>query len=129
LFVVDVTAMPGVSAEQLEAGVMRELDRIHRDGVTEREVARAVALVETAFVIGLQSAADRADQLSRFATYFGDASLANGQVERYRATTAEAVSAFARERLGPDNRAVLMYLPANADGESADAGELAAVVS
>jgi predicted Zn-dependent peptidase len=129
LFVVDVTAMPGVSAEQLEAGIMRELDRMHRDGVTEREVARAVALVETAFVIGLQSAADRADQLSRFATYFGDAAIANQQVERYRATTAAMVSAFARERLGEDNRAVLTYLPAKAEEQEATDDSVAAVVA
>lgn len=118
LFVVDVTAMPGVSAAQLETAVMVELDRMHEHGVTEREVQRAVALVETAFVISLQSAADRADQLSRFATYFDDASLANTQVERYRATTAEMVSAFARERLGPDNRAVLTYVPTDPEAQN-----------
>jgi predicted Zn-dependent peptidase len=95
--------------------------------VTEREVQRAVALVETAFVISLQSAADRADQLSRFATYFEDASLANRQVERYRATTADMVSAFARERLGPDNRAVLTYLPSEPEAQTADDDQFVAV--
>jgi predicted Zn-dependent peptidase len=111
LLIVDATAHPGVSPETLEAAVMAELDRIHADGVTEAEVARARALIETSFVTSLQSAAERADQLSRFATYFGDATLANEQVERYQRTTAEQVSALARERLGPDNRAVLVYLP------------------
>lgn len=111
LLIVDATALPGVSAEQLEAAVMAELDRLHADGVTEAEVARARALIETSFVTSLQSAAERADQLSRFATYFGDASLANEQVERYQKTSAADVSSLARERLGPDNRAVLVYLP------------------
>jgi len=111
LLIVDVTAHPDVSPERLEAAVMAELDRMHADGVTEAEVARARALIETSFVTSLQSAAERADQLSRFATYFGDASLANEQVERYQRTTAAQVSALARERLGPDNRAVLVYLP------------------
>ncbi|HYW31583.1 MAG TPA: pitrilysin family protein [Gemmatimonas sp.] len=111
LLVVDAMAHPGVSPERLEGAVMAELDRMHADGVTEAEVARALALIETGFVTSLQSAAERADQLSRFATYFGDASLANEQVERYQRTTAAQVSALARERLGPDNRAVLCYLP------------------
>jgi zinc protease len=113
LLIVDATAHPGVTPERLEAAVMGELDRIHAEGVTEAEVARARALIETSFVTSLQSAAERADQLSRFATYFGDASLANEQVERYQKTTAEQVSQLARERLGPDNRAVLRYLPMN----------------
>lgn len=111
LLIIDVTALPGVSAERLEAAVMAELDGLYADGVTEREVARARALIETSFITSLQSAAERADQLSRFATYFGDADLANEQVARYQGTTAEDVSQLARERFGPDNRAVLCYLP------------------
>jgi predicted Zn-dependent peptidase len=81
--------------------------------VTEDEVTRARALIETSFVTSMQSAAERADQLSRFATYFGDPTLVNTQVSRYAATTAADVSALARERLGPDNRVVLLYVPAD----------------
>ena len=116
LLVVDATAHPGVTPEQLETAVLAELDAMHRDGVTEPELLRARALIETSFVTSLQSAAERADQLSRFATYFNDASLANKQVARYQAVTAADVSAFARERLGPDNRALLLYVPTDDEG-------------
>jgi predicted Zn-dependent peptidase len=112
LLVVDATAHPGVTPGQLEAAVLAELDAMHQHGVTDVEVTRARALIETSLVTSMQSAAERADQLSRFATYFGDASLINEQVTRYAGTTTAAVSALARERLGPDNRAVLMYVPA-----------------
>jgi predicted Zn-dependent peptidase len=74
-------------------------------------VERAVALIETAFISALQSASDRADKLSQFATYFGDPSLVNAEPERYRAVTVEEVSAFASERLGEDNRVSLVYVP------------------
>jgi zinc protease len=120
LLIVDATAHGDVSVEQLEAAVLAELDRIHEHGVTDAEVARARALIETSFVMSLQSAAERADQLSRFATYFGDAQLANEQVARYQSVTAADVSKLARERLGPDNRALLIYVPAP-DDEDADA--------
>ncbi len=112
LLVVDATAHPDVTPAQLEAAVLGELDLMHQHGVTDVEVQRACALIETSFVTSMQSAAERADQLSRFATYFGDATLINDQVERYGATTTAAVSALARERLGPDNRALLMFVPA-----------------
>jgi predicted Zn-dependent peptidase len=121
MLVVDATAHPGVTPEQLEAAVLAELDAIHRDGVTEAEITRARALIETSFVTSMQSAAERADQLSRFATYFGDPSLVNTQVERYRAISAADVSALARERLGPDNRVLLMYVPAEAAADEVDA--------
>lgn len=117
LFVVDVTAHPDVTPEQLEAAAIAELDSLHQHGVTQAEVARALALVETGFVTSLQSAAERADQLSRFTTYFGDPALANTQVDRYRQVTVASINQFARERLGPDNRAVLWYLPTEEDEE------------
>jgi predicted Zn-dependent peptidase len=111
LLVVDVTARPGVSVERLETAVSEQVDRLRSDGVTAVEVARAVALIETAFISALQSACDRADKLSQFATYFGDPSLVNAESERYRAVTAKEVSAFASERLGEDNRLSLVYVP------------------
>lgn len=128
LLVIDATAHPDVTPEQLEAAVLAELDLMHQHGVTDVEVQRARALIETSFVTSMQSAAERADQLSRFATYFGDASLINEQVERYGATTTAAVSALARERLGPDNRALLLYVPAEEqpDTERAEMAEASA---
>jgi predicted Zn-dependent peptidase len=123
LLVADVTARPEVSPDQLESELAAEIDLLHRQGVSAAEVERAVALIETEFVAAMQSAGERADQLSRFATYFGDPSVVNVQVDRYRAVTAAAVTAFARERLGPDNRASLLYVPKDAAaGEPALAG-------
>ena len=111
LLVLDVTARPGVGAEALEEAVAGEVDRLRRDGVRREEVERAVALIQTEFIADLQSAGERADRLSMFATYFGDPTLINEEVDRYRAVTAEQVNAFAAERLGRDNRASLLYVP------------------
>jgi len=124
LLVVDVTARPDISTDALERAVHAELDRIVSDGVTEAEVARAIALVETDLVITLQSAGDRADRLSMFATYFGDPSLVNSQAEQYRAVTADRVNTFVRERLVSTNRASLVFVPREQE-ESAGKGELA----
>jgi predicted Zn-dependent peptidase len=108
---VDVTARPGVSAERLEAAVSEQIDRFRTDGATEVEVSRAIALIETAFISSLQSAGDRADKLSQFATYCGDPSLVNVELERYGVVKAMQVSAFANKYLGEDNRVSLMYMP------------------
>ncbi len=113
LLVLDITARPEVSGKAVESAVADLLDGMRANGVSRDEVERAVALVETAFVTAMQSAGERADKLSMFATYFGDPSLVNEQVDRYRAVTAEQVTEFARERLGEDNRASLLYVPAN----------------
>ncbi|HEX7546113.1 MAG TPA: pitrilysin family protein [Gemmatimonadaceae bacterium] len=111
LLIADVTARPGVGVELLENAVAAQVDRLRSGGVTTSEVERAVALIETDFISALQSAGDRADNLSRFATYFGDPALVNAQTDRYRAVSAGEVSAFAREALSEDNRVSLVYVP------------------
>ena len=113
LLVLDVTGRPDVTGEALEGAAADTVNQM-RSGVSREEIERAVALIETAFVTSMQSAGERADKLSMFATYFGDPSLINEQVDRYRAVTAEQVTEFARDRLGEDNRASLLYVPASA---------------
>jgi predicted Zn-dependent peptidase len=111
LLVIDATARPEVDAEALERAVVEEVDRLMAHGVTPEEVDRAIALIQTELVAAMQSAGDRADKLSMFATYFGEPRLVNGQLDRYREVSAARVNALARERLGPDNRAFLSYVP------------------
>jgi predicted Zn-dependent peptidase len=111
LLIADVTAMPGVTPEQLEDAVDTEINLLMQNGVSGDEVTRAVALIETDMITALQTASERADRLSMFATLLGDPGLINIQADRYRAVTAHAVSAFAANRLGPDNRAKLLYVP------------------
>jgi predicted Zn-dependent peptidase len=111
LLVVDTTARPGIGAEQLEQEVAYEIDTIVRDGLEESEVQRAVAVIQTAFVSGMQEAGDRADRLSMFATYLGRPEAINEEVDRYQAVTTAAVNEFVRERLDENNRASLLYVP------------------
>ena len=111
LLVVDVTARPGITSAALHDAVVGEVDSLRREGVTAREVSRAAALIETDLVGALQSAGDRADRLSMFATYLGDPALVNEQLARYQAVTVDAVNASIAERLGEDNRVSLMYVP------------------
>jgi zinc protease len=113
LLIADVTARPGIGADVLETELVREIDRLMADGVTDDEVQRAVALLETALVSSLQSAGDRADKLSMFATYFGDPGLLNEQTARYQRVTAAQVTALARDLLAEDNRVSLVYVPAD----------------
>lgn len=111
LLVIDATARPGVAVTELEAGIGEVVDELHSSGPRAGERDRVLAQLETDFVTSMQSAGDRADQLSRYATYCGDPSLLNRQVGHYRSVTDERLAALAAERLGADNRASLVYVP------------------
>jgi predicted Zn-dependent peptidase len=124
LLILDVTGRPETSVESLESAVEREVDELVENGVTEDEVRRAVALIQTDIVTALQSASERADRISMFATLLGDPSLINRQAEKYSAVTGESVNVFARERLTSINRAKLIYIP-RAQGENEDEAVIA----
>jgi predicted Zn-dependent peptidase len=129
LLVIDVTARPSLTPEALEHEVADEVDLLVRDGVTDDEVARAVALVQTEFVAAMQSAGDRADRLSLFATYFKNPELVNEQVQQYEAVAAADVNEFVQERLGEENRASLLFVPRQEEAEEpAPSDEVAAGV-
>jgi zinc protease len=68
-------------------------------------------LIETDLAVSLQSAGERADRLSMFATFFGKPELINEQTDRYRAVTTQRVNEIISERLGENNRASLIYVP------------------
>jgi predicted Zn-dependent peptidase len=111
LLVIDVTGRPDVNGEALEHAVAQEIDALRAQRVVQQDLDRAIALIETELVVAMQSAGDRADKLSLFATYFGDPTLVNRQVERYRAVTVDDVERFIAAYLGPDNRASLIFVP------------------
>jgi predicted Zn-dependent peptidase len=118
LLIVDVTARPETSAERLEAEVEKEIDKLVEDGVEKEEVARAVALIQTDMIAALQSASERADRLSMYATLLGDPALINEQADRYNAVSVKRVNEFVSERMKPDNRAKLLYVPRQVDADA-----------
>jgi predicted Zn-dependent peptidase len=110
------TARPGVSVERVEAAYEEELDRLGRELVTDVELARARALIETEELGALQRVEERADRLAMYATLFDDPDLINRQLERYLAVTAEQIRDVSALVYRPENRVVLTYVPAEGGG-------------
>ena len=109
MMLVQATGNVDVDPGELELAVAEEIDGLR--AVSPEEVARALALAETAILGQLEVVARRADLLSMFATQFGDPARLSTEIDRLRAVTPEAVEALSEERLGPLNRAMLTYLP------------------
>jgi predicted Zn-dependent peptidase len=111
LLVVDVTARPGIDDATLKLEVAAEIDTLMTEGIRPEELGRSIAMIETDYLVAMQTAQERADRLSMFATYFDDPARINTELDRYRAVTVDDVTAFARRILVPSNRASLLYTP------------------
>jgi predicted Zn-dependent peptidase len=122
------TARPEVPIERVEAVYEEELARLGRELVTDDELARAKALIETEELGALQRVEERADRLAMYATLFNDPDRINRQLDRYLSVTAEQIRDVAALVYRPENRVVLTYVPlAGAPGgEDETAGDSAA---
>lgn len=114
-----VTARPGVDAGLVERMFLEEVQRLVDEPVTDDELARARALVESAELGALSRMEEVADRLSQFATYFDRPELINEQLARYLAVDAAAIQAVATQVFRLDNLAIVTYVPAASAGEEA----------
>jgi zinc protease len=121
LVVGTATARPGIPIERVEAVYLEELDRLAREPVTDDELQRAKALIETDELSALQRVDERADRLSMFATLFDDPGLIDRMLPRYLAVTPASLLAAVGDVFRADNRAVITYLPAEARPATAPA--------
>ena len=108
------TVRPGTDIARVETAFLEELDRLTREPVTDDEMSRARALVETDELGALQRVEERADRLAMYATLFDDPDLINRMLDRYLAVTPEAIRSIAEQVFRADNRVVLTYVPATA---------------
>jgi predicted Zn-dependent peptidase len=116
------TVRPGVDPAVVERAFEEELERLGREPVTDDELARARALIETYELEALQRVDERADRLSMYATLLDDPEMINRQLGRYLAVGKAEIQAAAAEVLRPENRVVLTYMPAAGAGDGAIGG-------
>jgi predicted Zn-dependent peptidase len=105
------TLRPGIPVERVEAALHEELEVLAREPISDDELARARALIETEELGGLSRVEERADRLSMYATLFDDPDLINRMLPRYLAITADQIQQVAAATFRADNRVVLTYLP------------------
>jgi predicted Zn-dependent peptidase len=109
MLLVWITGYPDGEVEVLEAAAGEELDAL--PGVTDQEVERARTLAAARETRGMEHLDHRADLVSMYTTVFDDPERINTTLGRIAAVRTDDVRAFARDFLGPDNRAVLSYVP------------------
>jgi predicted Zn-dependent peptidase len=123
-FVLGVIARPGVSLDQLEAAIDKELDAVRKAPLSDDELVRAKNLVETTFVTQLESVQQRASLLNMYQSELKDPGYAPKDLERYRAATKEGIRDVAAKYLPSGARVVLRVVrkPAPADAAARKGG-------
>lgn len=108
LFRVRLNLPPGGSLQKAEEVLDAEIARIQRDGVTEAELALARTQEQDYWKQVLATPRGRAETLSRFAIYYRNPELINGELKAILGMTAADVQRVARKYMNRDNRAVVI---------------------
>ena len=110
LFGFSAGPLPGKTAEEVEQALTAEVERLQKDGVTERELQKAKNQIEADFVFSLDSAHRMGVLLGRYESV-ASWKLLDGYLDGVRKVTVADVQRVAQKYLVPENRTVAILIP------------------
>lgn len=117
LFEITVRLRNDADLAEVRKIVDAELDKLRREPISDREVARAVTAYEARAVYGMESLAGRAERLQAYNHYLGDPGSLTYDLDRYRNTNADRIREVVAQYLDDAHRVVVMTLPADQGGK------------
>ena len=102
----------GQRGDRVLAIVDRELGRLRDRRVPRTEIERVKSRAELGFLLGLETAPGKAEQIGFYETVLGDARLLFERLEHFRRIDADDVQRVARRYLRPSQRTRVDVLPA-----------------
>ncbi len=108
LFSVSGKLIEGVTLEQAEEAIFKELDFIKNDNIAEEELQKVINKVEANLIYSEIGYLSKAKTLASF-ELLGDAGLINSQADRYRSVTATKIKEVANKIFTRNNCSILYY--------------------
>ncbi|MEL6810170.1 MAG: pitrilysin family protein [Bacteroidota bacterium] len=90
-FHIVVTANDGKSLNDVEKGIFEAFQRFEQDGITDRDIERVKAGLETQFYNGISSVLGKSFQLAQYNVFAGDPGFIEQDIENIKKVTKEDV--------------------------------------
>ena len=113
-FIIQVTARPGASLEEIENVVTDEIAKLAKTGPTPAELERAKTKQEFGFISGLERIGGfggKADLLNQYNTYLGDPGMFDEDLQRHRKVTVADLRNTVDRWLNTRNRLLIRFHP------------------
>jgi zinc protease len=91
MFRINITANPGISLNDIEKGIFEAFEMLERDSITETDLERVKAGLETNFYNQLQSILNKSFQLAFYDVFAGDAGYVEKDIARIQGVTIDDV--------------------------------------
>jgi predicted Zn-dependent peptidase len=105
-FAIVATAKPGHTADELLGVIDEELVKLRKDGVTEAELTRVKASLNSDNIFELESGSNRADRLNGYNHYVGEPNFLGKDIARFAMASTARVSDAARTYLKDHERVI-----------------------
>ncbi|MCX7548097.1 pitrilysin family protein [Xanthomarina sp. F1114] len=110
-FRINVTANDGVDLDQVEAGINEAFAMFERDGVTDKDVERIKAGLETKFYNGISSVLGKSFQLASYNVSKGDPGFIETDIENIKKVTKEDVMRVYNTYIKDKNYVMTSFVP------------------
>ena len=110
-FYTNATLRPGAKAEDVEAIIYAEIDRLKKEPIADWELQKAKNTTRRNFINGLQSSLNRAVTMGQYTVYYNEPGLINSRLDKVAAVTKEDVQRVANKYLVDTNRTVVVTIP------------------
>src|SRR5690606_8205099 len=107
-------ANAGVDVNELEKAMDAEVAKVREGSITEEELAKLKAQLETEAIQDNSRVAGVAGNLATAYTILGGTELINKEIDHYLSLTVDDLKRAAQTYFVPKNRVVLHYLPLSA---------------
>jgi zinc protease len=109
---IGATVRPGKKAEDVEAAIYSEVERLQQQPIAEWELEKAKNTTRFGYLQSVRSAGARATMLGTFTVKFNDPGLINTRIAGFDAVTRADVQRVAKKYLQAKNRTVIVTNPA-----------------
>lgn len=127
-FWIEVTANDGVPLDSVEQGVFEAFDMFEKEGVTEKDIERIKAGLETQFYNGISSVLGKSFQLSQYNVFAGDPAFITQEIANIKAVTKEDVVAAYNKYIKGKPYVITSFVPKGQLDMAAQNSSIATVV-
>jgi zinc protease len=127
-FHIIITANEGVDLDEVEAGISEAMTLFETEGVTDRDVERIKAGLETSFYNGISSVLGKSFQLAQYNVFTGDPGFIEKDIENIKAVTKEDVTRVYNKYIKDKSFVLTSFVPKGQTDLIADNSVVAPVV-
>jgi len=112
LFKISFLVQKQIDPQEALRAICEELQRVSEDPVAEEELEKARNQFTYRFVSRQAKVSGLGEALARYSVYYGDARIANQDLQRYQTVSSQDILRAARKTFIPENRTTLTVRPA-----------------